>query len=102
MVKLLNCQIVNFKTALAIVFALIVLLGVTQLVLANEMSTEGRKIRELEEQKCQLENEVRTLEKEVSALGALSRIKNGAENLGLSYNPQIFDYLSPPKLAQAP
>lgn len=101
MVKLLNCQIVNFKTALATVFALIVLLGATQLVLANEMSTEGQKIRELEEQKCWLEDEIRALEKEVAGLGSLARVQKEAQTLGLSYKTEIFEYLSPPKLAQA-
>ena len=80
---------------------LIVLLGATQLVLANEMSSEGQKIRELEKQKFQLGNEIRVLEKEVAALGALSRIQTQAGGLGFLRNPQVFEYLSPPKLAQA-
>lgn len=101
MVKLLNCQIVNFKTVLAAVFALIVLLGATQLVLANEMSTEGQRIRELEEQKFKLGNEIRALEKEVAALGSLTRIESKAQELGFSYGSAAFEYLSPPKLAQA-
>jgi len=86
---------------LAAVFALIVVLGATQLVLANEMSTEGQNVRELEEQKFQLQNEIRGLEKDVAALGSLIRVEFQAEELGLSYKPEIFEYLSPPKLAQA-
>ncbi len=94
-------KLLNLKTALILTLALVVLLGATQLVLANEMSSEGQKIRELEEQKFGLENEIRTLDKEVAGLGSLNRVQKEAEALGLLYKPEIFEYLSPPKLAQA-
>lgn len=95
MIKLLNLKIVSI-----IILVLVVALGSTQLVLANEMSTEGQRIREFEAQKSELENEIRALEKEVAALGSLARVQKEAEVLGLSYKPEIFEYLSPPKLAQ--
>lgn len=94
-------KLLNLKSALILTLVLVVLLGATQLVLANEMSTEGQKIRELEEQKFKLENENRALEKEVAGLGSLARVQKEAEGLGLGYNSHVFEYLSPPKLAQA-
>lgn len=97
MVKLLN-----LKLALISTLTLVVLLGAAQLVLANGMSGEGQKIRGLEERRSQLQNEIRVLEKEVAALGSLSQIQVRAEELGFSKNLQAFEYVSPPKLAQAP
>lgn len=91
----------NIKTVLIFTLVLVVLLGATQLVLANEMSTEGQRIRDLSEQKFQLQNEVRDLEKQVAALGSLGGVEFQAKELGFSYNPQAFEYFSPPKLAQA-
>jgi len=92
----------NLKSSLITVFIFAALLGAVQLVLANSMSTEGQKIRELEERKGKLENEIQALEKDVSTLGALSRVQPEAEKLGLFYNSQALEYLSPPKLAQVP
>ncbi len=94
-------KLLNLKTALIFTLVLVVLLGATQLVLANEMSTEGQRIRELEEQKFKLGNEIRALEKEMAALGSLTRIESQAGELGFAYDSAAFEYLSPPKLAQA-
>jgi len=94
-------KFLGLKTALILILVLIVALGTAQLVLANEMSTEGQRVRELEEQKAQLKREVRMLKKDVAALGSLDRIQREAERLGFVSNPQAFEYLSPPKLAQA-
>lgn len=91
----------KLKTLSITIFILVVLLGAGQLVLANEMSSEGQKIRELEERKLVLEDEVQALEKEVAALGSLTRIQREAAELGLTRNSQAFEYLSPPKLARA-
>jgi len=92
----------NLKSLLISTLVLIVLLGATQLVLANGMSNEGQKIRELEERKIELGNEIRALEKEVADLGSLTRVESQARELGFSYNSTAFEYLSPPKLAQVP
>lgn len=94
-------KLLNLKSALITVFILVALLGAVQLVLANEMSSEGQEIRKLEGQRSLLEDEIRALEKEVAFLGSLVRIEEVAEDLGLGSNPQVFEYLSPPKLAQA-
>ncbi len=95
-------KLLNLKSTLITVFTLVVLLGTVQLVVANEMSSEGQEIRKLEERRSLLEDEIRALEKEVAALGSLVRIEEVAKDLGLGSNPQVFEYLSPPKLAQAP
>ena len=95
-------KLLNLKSTLITIFTLAALLGAVQLVLANEMSTEGQKIRELEEQHFKLGNEIRSLEKEMAALGSLTRIESQAQELGFSYDSAAFEYLSPPKLAQAP
>lgn len=95
-------KLLSIKFFLIFTLILVVLLGATQLVLANEMSTEGQKIRELEEQKFKLGNEIRALEKEMATLGSLTRIESQAGELGFSYDSSAFEYLSPPKLAQAP
>ena len=92
----------NLKSLSIIVFILIAVLGATQLVLANEMSTEGLKIRELEEQKFKLGNEICGLKKETAALSSLNRVELQAQELGFIYNSAAFEYLSPPKLAQVP
>ena len=97
MIKLLNLKSLSITISI-----LVVLLGATQLVLANEMSAEGQKIRELGEQKFKLGNEIRALGKEMAALGSLTRIEFQAGELGFSYDSAAFEYLSPPKLAQAP
>ncbi len=97
MVKLLN-----LKSLLIVTLVLVVLLGATQLVLANEMSAKGPRIRELEEQRSALGSEIRGLEKEMAALGSLARVESRAQELGFSYNSAAFEYLSPPKLAQVP
>ena len=95
-------KILNLKSLSITIFILVAVLGATQLILANEMSTEGQRIREFEEQKLKLGDEVRTLEKEMAVLGSLTRIESQAGELGFSYNSAAFEYLSPPKLAQAP
>ncbi len=93
-------KLLNLKSILIATFILVVLLGATQLVLANELSTEGQKIRESETQRCELENEIQALKKNVAHLGSFSRIEEQAVELGFKYNPQAFEYLSYPKLAQ--
>ena len=95
-------KLLNLKFVLITNLVFIILLGSTQLILANEMSSEGQKIKELEERKILLEGEVQALEKEIAALGSLTRIQRKAEELGLVRNSQAFEYLSPPKLAQVP
>ncbi len=95
-------KLLNITTFLIFILTLVALLGATQLILANEMSTEGQRIRCLSEQRFQLQNEVRDLEKQVAALGSLSGVELKAQELGFFYNPQAFEYLSTPKLAQAP
>jgi len=95
-------KFLNLKSLSITIFTLVALLGATQLILANEMSTEGQKIRELEEQKLKLGNEILVLEKEMAALGSLTRIGSQAGELGFSYDSAAFEYLSPPKLAQVP
>ena len=97
MVKLLN-----IKTFLVFTLILVALLSAAQLVMANGMSAEGKEIRNLEERKFQLQNEVRDLEKQVAALGSLTGVELQARELGLFYSPQAFEYFSPPKLAQVP
>ena len=94
-------KLLTIKTALIVTFTLVVVLGAAQFVLANEMSTEGQGIRDLEEQKFQLQNEVRNLEKQVAALGSLSGVETQAKEFGFSYTSQAFEYFSSPKLAQA-
>ena len=94
-------KLLNLKSLSIAIFILVAALGATQLVLANGMSGEGQKIRDLEAQRAQLQNEIQILEKEVSTLGALSRIQTQAAELGFSWNPQAFEYISSPKLAQA-
>lgn len=94
-------KFLNLKSLLIITLVLVVLLGAAQLVLANGMSGEGQRIREFEERQSQLQKDIRALEKEVAALGSLARIQTQAEKLGLSWNPQVFEYVSSPKLAQA-
>ena len=91
----------KLKSVLTATFILVALLGATQLVVANGMSTEGQRVRELEEQKSKLQDEIRGLGKEVAALGSLARVGFRAGELGFFYNPKAFEYLSPPKLAQA-
>jgi len=95
------CKLPNFKSLSITIFSLVVLLGATQLILANEMSTEGQRIWDLGERRVQLQNEVRDLEKQVAALGSLGGVELRAKELGFSYNPQAFEYFSPPRLAQA-
>jgi len=95
-------KLLNLKSLLIITLVTVALLGAVQLILANEMSTEGQKIREFEEQKAVLKNEIRGLEKETAALSSLTRIESQAQELGFVYNSAAFEYLSPPKLAQAP
>ena len=70
-------RLLNTKSILITVFVAAVLLGATQLVLANEMSTEGQRIRDLEEQKAALQNEITGLEKEVAASRRLEQITFG-------------------------
>ena len=94
-------KLVNLKSTLILTLTLVVLLGAAQLVLANGMSGEGERIREFEEHQSRLQKEIRALEKEVAASGSLSRIQTQAGDIGLSWNPQSFEYVSPPKLAQA-
>lgn len=91
----------TIKTALISTLSLVVLLGAAQFVLANEMSTEGQRIRVLGEQRFQLRNEVQDLGKQVAALGSLGGVEFQAKELGFFYNSQAFEYFSPPKLAQA-
>ncbi len=93
-------KLLSLKSILITTLVLIVILGSAQLVLANELSTEGQKIRESEAQRCELENEIQVLKKNVARLGSFSRIEEQAVELGFKYNPQAFEYLSYPKLAQ--
>jgi len=95
-------KLLRLKSLLITTFILVAVLGVAQLVLANEMSSEGQEIRELEERQALLEDEIKTLEKEVAALGSFARVQKEAQKLGLVRNSQAFEYLSPPKLAQLP
>ena len=95
-------KLLNLKSLSITIFTLVILLGAIQLVLANEMSAEGQGIRELEEQKLELGNEIRGLEKETAALSSLTRIEFQAQEFGFFYDSTAFEYLSPPKLAQVP
>lgn len=63
--------------------AVIVAIGVVQLMLTSRATTASFKIQQLQQEKLELETSVRQLEADVAALSSLARIEQEARRLGL-------------------
>lgn len=68
---------------LFLIVGLVVILSLTQLVISHNLATTGEKVRQLELQADQLEEENATLTAEINKIGSLARITEEAQKLGL-------------------
>jgi cell division protein FtsL len=93
-------RFLSSKRILILLWSIVFLLGTVQLILANEISTQGGELLKLEERRRHLNDQVVTLRQEVSALGSLARIQDKAQELGFVSNPQALDFIEAPKLAK--
>lgn len=93
-------RFLNAKYILVLLWMATFILGAVQLALANEISTQGGEVAKLEERYGQLEDQVITLRRQVSALGSLARIQEEAQELEFTSNPQALDFIEAPKLAE--
>lgn len=94
-------KLLNLKSLLINTLVLVVFLAAAQFVLTNEISTQGGQIARLETERAALQKEVAALGREVSQLGSLLRVQAKAQKLGFTYSSTAFEFILPPKLAQA-
>lgn len=92
---------VNVSSLVFVFVILIAALVISNLVLANNLSTKGEEVRVLENQKAILAKGSEELRNEIAHLSSLSRIKkDAAEQLGMvEAASTALDYLRPPKFA---
>ncbi|TSC54406.1 MAG: hypothetical protein LiPW31_130 [Microgenomates group bacterium LiPW_31] len=79
---------------LFLIVGLVVILSLTQLVISHNLATTGEKVRQLELQADQLEEENATLTAEINKIGSLARITEEAQKLGLVKATQVL-HLTP-------
>lgn len=79
---------------LFLIVGLVIILSLTQLVISYNLATTGEKVRQLELQADQLEEENATLTAEINKIGSLARITEEAQKLGLVKATQVL-HLTP-------
>lgn len=79
---------------LFLIVGLVVILSLTQLVISHNLATTGEKVRQMELQADQLEEENATLTAEINKIGSLARITEEAQKLGLVKATQVL-HLTP-------
>lgn len=94
-------NLITFKISLTLLWSVVILLGIGQFVVANEISTQGEEITRLESERQILQKEVAALGQEAARLGSLLRVREEAQGLGFTYTSTAFEFVLPPKLAQA-
>ncbi len=67
----------------SLILGLVLVLCLIQLFISHRLATSGEKVAELEVRAAQIEAENNLLEEEISQMGALSRVSQEAEKLGL-------------------
>lgn len=75
------------------------ILFVSQIILANSLSSRGQEISQLEGEKDELLSEQSLLGSAVATLGSLERVRADAMVMGMIEGGENFDYLVPPKVA---
>ena len=65
------------------ILGLVLVLCLVQLFISHRLATSGERVREFEVRAEQIKTENNLLEEEISQMGALSRISQEAEELGL-------------------
>jgi len=79
---------------LFLIVGLVIILSLTQLVISHNLATTGEKVRQLELQADQLEEENATLTAEINKIGSLAKITEEAQKLGLVKATQVL-HLTP-------
>lgn len=76
-----------------------IFLLILQLAFANSLSSKGRDINRLENEKEDLVREVSAKDSILVSLGSLERVRADALKLGMIEGSDNFEYLVPPKFA---
>ena len=92
-VKAVRLKLTRNLTLLTL-FLAVTLSFFLQLILANNLSTKGGEIKELEQKKGKLVYKISLLENERDKLSSLARVRNEAqEKLNMDFDAAKFDYL---------
>lgn len=67
----------------SLILGLVLVLCLIQLFISHRLATAGEKVKEFEVRAGQIKEENNLLEEEISQMGALSRVSQEAEKLGL-------------------
>lgn len=79
--------------------SVVVILFVLQIVFANSLSSKGKEILKLEDEKQELLRAQSTLSGTLAVLGSLDRVRDDARKIGMIESNENFDYLVPPRVA---
>lgn len=71
------------KKLTSLILTLVIVLSLIQLFISHRLATAGERVKEFEIRAVQIKEENNLLEEEVSQMGALSRVSQEAEKLGL-------------------
>ncbi len=92
----------NSKTVTTFLGSVVLFLFILQIVFANSLSSKGKEILKLEDDKQELLRAQSTLSGTLAALGSLDRVRNDARKIGMIESSENFDYLVPPRVAYNP
>lgn len=77
-----------------ILIVLVVLLSLVQILLSNRIATEGRHLKDLEEEMVKVQEDNSQLELEIVSNGRLHQLAEKAKSLGFIKNPPIINLTS--------
>lgn len=77
-------------------------LFVLQIAFANSLSSKGKEILKLENEKQELFRQQIALADALAVLGSLDRVRDDAKKIGMVESSENFDYLVPPRVAYNP
>lgn len=92
----------NSKAVTVLLFSVVLILFILQIVFANSLSSKGKEILKLEDDKQELLRMQSTLSGTLAVLGSLDRVRDDARKIGMIESSENFDYLVPPRVAYNP
>lgn len=92
----------NSKIVTLFLGSVVLILFILQIVFANSLSSKGKEILKLEDEKQALLGAQSTLSGALAVLGSLDRVRDDARKIGMIESSENFDYLVPPRVAYNP
>ena len=82
------------KNLIIFIFSLVLVLSLVQLVISHRLATLGEKIRFLEKETSQIEQEIIVLNEQLGGIASLSNVSFQAKDLGFQKATQVWHLTS--------